>query len=173
MAELYAQSMQGLILDVRNNPGGLLDVVVHITDRLIPEGVITYTINAAGRRDNNYSDADYLGLPLVLLVNERSASASEVLGGAIRDTGVGTLVGTQTFGKGIVQNLFYLSDGTAVKLTVAKYFAPGGESIHGIGITPHVIVEMSESLSRMIGHITLEEDVQLQAAIEVIEEKIG
>jgi len=101
-------------------------------------------------------------------VNGRSASASEVLSGAVRDTKAGTIVGTQTFGKGVVQNLLYLSDGTAIKLTVQTYHTPNGECIHGVGITPHVIVEMSDALSRRIGNLTLEEDIQLQAALEVM-----
>ncbi|MCL2216816.1 MAG: S41 family peptidase [Defluviitaleaceae bacterium] len=168
LSELYAAGMNGLIIDVRNNPGGSLDVVNRITNMLIPEGIITYTEDVNGHRIYHNSTADYLGLPLVVLINERSASASEVLSGAIRDTGTGTLVGTQTFGKGIVQNLFYLSDGTAIKMTVAKYFTPAGESIHGIGIAPHVLVEMEESLSRQIGNLHMDEDIQLQAAMKVI-----
>jgi carboxyl-terminal processing protease len=172
LSELYADGMNGLILDLRNNPGGLLETVEEITDMLIPEGIIVYTVNSRGVRENSYSDADHLGLPLVILVNERSASASEVLSGAIRDTGMGTIVGTQTFGKGVVQNLLYLSDGTAVKLTVQTYHTPSGECIHGIGIEPHVIIEMPDALSRRIGSLSLEEDLQLQAALEVIREKI-
>lgn len=171
LAELYNDGMKGLILDIRNNPGGLLCSVNEITDRLIPEGIITFTVDASGNRENFYSGSDHLGLPLVLLVNGRSASASEVLSGAVRDTGTGTLMGTQTFGKGVVQNLLYLTDGTAIKLTVQKYHTPNGECIHGVGITPHVIVEMSDDLSRRIGNLTLEEDIQLQAAIELIGEK--
>lgn len=172
LSELYDAGMDGLILDLRNNPGGLLSSVNTITDMLIPEGIITFTVNAAGRRENFYSDANYLGLPLVVLVNERSASASEVLSGAIRDTQMGTIVGTQTFGKGVVQSLLYLSDGTAIKLTVQTYHTPNGECIHGIGIEPHVIVEMSEALSRRIGGLTLEEDLQLQAALALANEKV-
>ncbi|MCL2225736.1 MAG: S41 family peptidase [Defluviitaleaceae bacterium] len=168
LSELYAAGMNGLILDVRNNPGGLLCSVNEIADHLIPEGIILYTIDAAGRRENHYSNPGYLGLPLVLLVNGRSASASEVLSGAVRDTETGTIVGTQTFGKGVVQNLLYLSDGTAIKLTVQTYHTPNGECIHGVGITPHKIVEMSDYLSRRVGNLTLEEDIQLQAAIEVM-----
>ncbi|MCL1864005.1 MAG: S41 family peptidase [Defluviitaleaceae bacterium] len=172
LSELYADGMEALIIDVRNNPGGLLCAVNDITDHLIPEGIILYTINAAGHRENFYSDDAYLGLPLVLLVNERSASASEVLSGAVRDTQMGTIVGAQTFGKGVVQNLLDLSDGTAIKLTVQKYFTPGGESIHGTGIAPHIEVEMSEALSRRIGTLEPEEDVQLQRALEVANGKM-
>jgi len=170
--ELYTAGMNAIVLDVRNNPGGLLCSVIEITDLLLPEGIITFTVNAAGRRENFYSDPAHLGLPLVLLVNERSASASEVLSGAIRDTGMGTIVGTQTFGKGVVQNLLYLSDGTAIKLTVQTYHTPNGECIHGIGIAPHIIVEMPDALSRKIGNLDIEDDVQLQSALEIVSEKI-
>ena len=173
ISELYADGMDGLIIDVRNNPGGLLDSVVEITDMLIPEGIIVYTVDSRDRRENIYSDENYLGLPLVLLVNERSASASEVLSGAIRDAEMGTIVGTQTFGKGVVQNLLYLPDGTAIKLTVQRYHTPNGHYIHGIGIEPDVIVEMSDDLSRRIGDLELEYDVQLQAALEIIDGKFG
>ena len=164
--------MDSLILDVRNNPGGLLDVVGRITNRLIPEGIVTYTEDVNGNRHYLRSDQEHLGLPLVVLVNELSASASEVLGGAIQDTGMGILIGEQTFGKGIVQNLLYLSDETAIKLTVSKYFTPNGTSIHGIGIIPDIVVGMEESLIRRIGDLTIYEDVQLQAAIEAIYSKI-
>ncbi|MCL1877703.1 MAG: S41 family peptidase [Defluviitaleaceae bacterium] len=171
LAELYAEGMNGLILDLRNNPGGSLSVVNEITDRLIPEGIITFTIDSRGRREYFHSDPEHLGLPLVLLVNGRSASASEILSGAIRDTEMGTIVGEQTFGKGVVQNVIYLSDGTAVKLTVQTYHTPNGECIHGVGIEPHIIVEMSDDLSRRIGRLTPEEDIQLEAAIEIISQK--
>jgi len=172
VAELLAEGMSGLIIDVRNNPGGMLHSVVRITDTLIPEGVIVFTVDSRGRRENTYTQTpEYLGIPLVLLVNERSASASEVLAGAIRDTDVGTIVGEQTFGKGVVQNLLNLSDGTAIKLTVQTYHSRSGENIHGIGITPDIIVEMSDELGRRISTLTLEEDIQLQAAIAVIEAK--
>ena len=166
--ELKANGMEKLVLDVRNNPGGLLDVVGRITSRLIPEGIVTYTEDINGNRNYIYADENYLGLPMVVLVNELSASASEVLSGAIQDTDAGTIVGEQTFGKGIVQNLLYLSDGTAIKLTVSKYFTPNGTSIHGIGIIPDIVVEMEDSLTRRIGDLPMEEDVQLQAAVEVL-----
>lgn len=169
--ELYEARMRGLIIDLRNNPGGSLCVVTDITDRLIPEGIITFTIDAQGRRDYHHAGPEYLGLPLVLLVNGRSASASEILSGAIRDTETGTIVGTQTFGKGVVQSVLYLSDGTAVKLTVQTYHTPNGECIHNVGIEPHVIVEMSDDLSRRIGRLEPGEDTQLEAALDVIAAK--
>ena len=164
--DLVNQGMTSLILDVRNNPGGVLDVVEYIANRFVPEGIITYTVNANGQRRDFRSDANYLGIPLVVLINGRSASASELLAGAIQDTGVGILIGEQTFGKGIVQHLYTLSDGSAVKTTVAEYFTPNGTSIHGIGVLPDLEVEMAESLSRRIGHLELEEDVQLRVALE-------
>ena len=168
LENLVDQGMTGLVLDVRNNPGGVLNVVAYIANRFIPEGVITYTINAGGRRDDYPSDDEYLGLPLVVLINGRSASASELLAGAIQDTGMGVLVGEQTFGKGIVQHLLELSDGSAIKVTVAKYFTPNGTSIHGVGVAPDLVVEMEEALSRRIGYLELEEDVQLLAALRVL-----
>jgi len=171
IAELTAYGMDSLIVDVRNNPGGLLDVVVDMTNMLVPQGIITYMEEASGRREYHRSDSTYLGIPLVVLINERSASASEVLAGAVLDTGVGTLVGEQTFGKGIVQRLIPLSDGTAIKLTVAQYFTPNGISIHGVGLTPNFQVTMEENLSRRIGNLPIEEDVQLQIALRVVQAK--
>jgi carboxyl-terminal processing protease len=165
---LTAHGMAGLILDVRNNPGGLMPVVVHIANQFVPQGIITYTEHADGRREYHHATEEYLGLPLAVLVNERSASASEILSAAIQDTGAGIIVGTQTFGKGIVQNLMYLSDGNAIKLTIAKYFTPKGTSIHGVGITPNFIVEMDEHLNRRIGALPLEEDVQLLEALRIV-----
>ena len=165
---LVEQGMDSLIIDVRNNGGGLLDSVIRIARRLVPEGIIVYREDVNGARTYGRSFGDYLGLPMVLLVNGRSASASEVLGGAIQDTGVGTLVGQQTFGKGIVQNIFELSDGTAIKLTVEKYFTPNGRSIHGTGLEPDFVVEMEDSLGRRIGDLSMEDDVQLQIGLRIV-----
>ena len=171
LEELAALGMDSLIIDVRNNPGGLLDSVVSIANRLVPEGIIVYTENVDGVQRTRRATGSYLGLPLVVLINERSASASEVLGGAVQDTGVGSLVGEQTFGKGIVQHIYYLSDGTAVKLTVEKYFTPNGTSIHGVGLVPDFVVEMDSILSRRIGDLPMEEDVQLQIALRMVQNK--
>ncbi|MCL1787141.1 MAG: S41 family peptidase [Defluviitaleaceae bacterium] len=171
LTTLEALGMDSLIIDVRNNPGGLLGSVVNIANRLVPEGIIVYTQNVNEVQNVRRATADYLGLPLVMLVNGHSASASEVLGGAVQDTGVGSLVGEQTFGKGIVQHLYTLSDGTAIKLTVEKYFTPNGTSIHGIGLTPDFVVEMDSSLTRRIGDLPMEEDVQLQIALRMVQGK--
>lgn len=170
---LKQQGMKGLIIDLRNNPGGLLDVVCQIADTLVPKGVITYTVDKQGNRDDKNSDGDYLNIPLVLLVNGNSASASEVLTGAVKDYGVGSLVGTKTFGKGIVQNLYTLTDGSAVKVTIAKYYTPNGICIQGEGIIPDYVVDMSADLTGKIPNLSLDQDVQLQKAIEVVQQKIG
>jgi carboxyl-terminal processing protease len=168
LADLAARGMTGLIVDVRNNPGGLMPVVVQITNQLIPAGIITYTEHADGRREYHHATGEGLGLPLAVLINGRSASASEILAAAVQDTGAGTLVGEQSFGKGIVQNLMYLTDGNAIKMTVAKYFTPNGTSIHGTGITPDMVVEMDEELSRRIGTLDWEEDEQLLEALRIL-----
>ncbi len=170
--DLNNRKMKGLIIDLRNNPGGLLDVVTNITDLLVPEGYIVYTEDKAGNKSYTYSDTNRINVPLVLLVNENSASASEVLSGAVKDMGVGEMVGTTTFGKGLVQNLFQLNDGSALKITVAKYYTPSGVCIDGTGIEPNYVVEMPVELSVKISSLTLEEDVQLQKALEVVHSKI-
>jgi len=171
--ELMNQDIEGLILDLRNNPGGLLHIVNRITNMLIPEGIITYTEDVHGNREYVYSDANHIEIPLIVLVNGNSASASEVLSGAVRDTGVGELLGTTTFGKGLVQNIFPLNDGSALKVTVARYFTPAGISIHGEGIIPNHYVEMEQELTNNLSRLSLEEDVQLLEAISVINEKIN
>jgi carboxyl-terminal processing protease len=113
---LLNQGMKGLIIDLRDNPGGLLDTSTRIADRLLGKGTIVYTIDGSGKREDWYSDAKSLNLPLVLLVNEGSASASEILSGAVRDFKAGTLIGTKTFGKGLVQNVLDLKDGQGSRL---------------------------------------------------------
>lgn len=171
--ELLSKNMNGLIIDLRNNPGGLLDVVSNITDRLIPKGFITYTEDKDGKREYIYSDSEEIEIPLVILVNENSASASEVLSGAVKDTGKGILVGETTFGKGLVQNIFPLSDGSAVKTTIARYYTPSGVCIHGIGIEPNYVVDISEEDAANLAMIEFEDDVQLQKAIEVLENEVS
>jgi len=168
LEDLKSQGAEGFILDVRNNPGGLLDIVASIADLLVPEGTIVYTEDRNGNQRHLRSTADHLGIPLVLLVNGNSASASEVLAGAIRDHGVGVLVGEQTFGKATVQSIFPLQDESAVRLTIARYFTPNGSAIHGEGIAPDYVVPMEAEYAARIAALTLEEDVQLQKAIEVV-----
>jgi len=169
---LMDENIGGLILDLRNNPGGLLDVVNRITDMLVPEGIITYTEDVHGRRVYVPSDERQIEIPLIVLVNGNSASASEVLSGAVLDTGVGELLGTTTFGKGLVQNVFTLRDGSAVKVTVARYFTPSGISIHGEGITPTHYVEMPVELTNNLMRLSIEEDIQLLEAMSLMNELI-
>ena len=173
LGNLKQQGMQGLVIDVRNNPGGLLDSVVRITGELIPEGTVVYTVDSRGNRDVSRSNDRQLGLPLAVLVNENSASASEVLAGAVRDTNSGVLVGNRTFGKGVVQSLFPLSDGSGIKVTIARYYTPGGYSIHGEGILPDILVETDRETSMRVMSLAPSEDEQLQAAIGSIRQEIS
>jgi len=173
---LTEQGMEGLIIDLRNNGGGLLDTVVNMLDYVLPEGLIFYVKDKYGNTGGEmYSTADcHLNVPLVVLVNENSASASEVFAGNIQDFKAGTLVGTTTFGKGIMQSMYYEDSdySTAIKLTVADYYIHSGRNIHKIGITPEVEVELNEELEKMVT-IPYEQDNQLQAGIEVLQEEIA
>lgn len=170
--ELEAQGIKGLVVDLRDNGGGLVSSVCAILDRLLPEGLIVYTEDKYGNREEETSDAEhYFDKPLAVLVNGNSASASEIFAGAVKDYGIGTLVGTKTFGKGIVQKIYPLHDGTAVKLTVSKYYTPKGNNIHEIGIEPDVEIELYEELKKEV-LVPFEEDNQLQKAIEVLKEEI-
>ncbi len=169
--ELTKQGMEKLVIDLRNNLGGVLDTVCNILNEMLPEGIIVYTEDKNGERTEYRSDGKHtFDLPLVILVNEYSASASEIFAGAVKDYGIGTLVGTTTYGKGIVQRLFPLPDGTAVKMTIAKYYTPDGNDIHKVGIEPDVEVELDESL-RQQSVISREEDNQLKKALEILEGK--
>ncbi len=167
--DLMSQNVKGLVLDLRNNPGGLLDVVCNIADILVPEGNIVYTEDVDGDKEYAKSDANQIEIPLQVLVNGNSASASEVLAGAIKDYGVGELVGETTFGKGIVQRIFPLNDGSAVKLTIAKYYTPSGVCINGIGIEPdHEVILDEESTINLFRGFDSRYDTQLQKAVENI-----
>lgn len=145
MAGLKEQGMEKLILDVRDNPGGILDSVCHILDDLLPEGLIVYTEDKNGNRQEYKSDKKqiYEG-PLAVLVNGNSASASEIFAGSIQDYGLGPVIGTTTYGKGVVQRTYLLEDGSALKLTAEKYYTAGGQGIDGNGITPDYVVEKTE-----------------------------
>ena len=172
LEDLNNQGIAGLVVDLRDNPGGNLDVVKNILDQILPEGMIVYTEDKYGNKDEYKSDEEHqFTKPLAVLINGNSASASEIFAGAVKDYGIGTLVGTKTFGKGIVQRLIELGDGTAMKLTISKYYTPNGYNIHKIGIEPDVLVELDDTLKSQ-AVITHDEDNQLQKAIEIIEEKI-
>jgi len=141
LAKLKEQKLKGIILDLRDNPGGELTSATRVADNFVPEGPIVYIDYRTGAEDLRSADKSYLHLPLAVLVNEGSASAAEILAGAVKDTESGTLVGTRTFGKGIVQTVFTLDNNTGLKLTTARYLTPKKKDIHKKGILPDVVVE--------------------------------
>ena len=142
LAVCKGSGVKGLILDLRSNPGGNLSAVVEISRQILPEGMIVYTEDRNGKRtEYTCKGENKLEIPMVVLINGNSASASEILAGAIKDYEIGTLVGTTSYGKGIVQRIIGLQDGSAVKLTVSSYFTPNGNNIHGTGIEPDVVCE--------------------------------
>lgn len=167
--DLEEQGMESLILDLRNNGGGVVTAAEGISDYLIEDGKTIVSFKGKGVQDSTYvaKDGHEIEVPMVVLVNEQSASASEVLTGALRDNDTAIVVGTKTFGKGIAQGIFPIPDGSAVKLTTAYYYVPSGECIHKIGIEPDVAVELDEELKSMV-EIPKEEDNQLQVAIDVL-----
>ena len=167
--ELLEQGMQGLIVDLRDNPGGTVDSVTSIAEYLIPEGLVFYMEYPDGTREEYSVDgASYIDLPIVVLINGNSASASEILSSAIQDSGAGTVVGMQSYGKGVVQTIYSLTDGTGVKLTIAEYFTRNGNSIHGIGVTPDVEAQLDTDAYLEDGT-----DTQLQAAQEELLRLLG
>ena len=163
LEDLEDQGMERLIVDLRSNPGGNLDTVCDILDLMLPEGLIVYTEDKNGEREEYTSDEEnQFDKPLVVMMNGYSASASEIYAGAIQDYGLGQIVGTQSYGKGVVQSVFDLQDGTSVKLTIAEYFTPNGRSIDGEGITPDVEVEYQYDENNP------DADNQLEKAMEVV-----
>lgn len=171
LAMARGSGAKGIILDLRGNPGGNLSTVVEMCQMILPEGMIVYTEDKNGRREEYESDGSReLELPLVVLVDMNSASAAEIMAGAIKDYGIGTLVGTTTFGKGIVQQIMPFRDGSAVKLTISAYYTPSGKNIHGTGIEPDVVCEFDgEAYYASEDH----PDNQLEKAKEVLREKMG
>ncbi|HCO73491.1 MULTISPECIES: S41 family peptidase [Clostridium] len=175
--DLNSKGMKSLIVDLRENPGGLLDQTVNMCSQFIPKNKnIVYTEDKNGnRKDYNSVGGIAEGLPLTILIDEGSASASEIFTGAIKDYKLGTLVGTKTFGKGVVQTTFYrdrdgFRDGTALKVTISKYYTPNGQNIHGIGIEPDILVEYPEELKGKAYDKSV--DPQFEKALEVAKEKI-
>ena len=158
-----------LVIDVRDNPGGLLNAVCDILDYLLPEGLLVYTMDRSGNReDYRSSDTHRVDLPMAVLVNGNSASASELFAGALHDRDRATLIGTTTFGKGIVQQTFMLKDGSAIKFTVQKYYTPGGTCIQGTGITPDIVVEEPEDEAQNGVQEEETTDAPLEKALEVL-----
>lgn len=161
--DLEKQGMTGLVVDLRNNPGGSLSTVCDMLDLMLPKGLIVYTKDKNGKKMEMKSDEEHqFTKPLAVLVNGNSASASEIYSGAIQDYGIGKIVGTQTYGKGVVQQIFDLDDGTAVKLTIAEYFTPKGRNINGKGITPDVKIEYEKDENNP------DADNQLDKAVEEV-----
>lgn len=173
IASLEQQNMEGLIIDLRDNPGGLVDSAVAMLDRILPKGLVVYTEDKNGNRDEEHAvDKLELKVPLVVLMNHNSASASEIFAGAVQDYNKGTIVGTQSYGKGIVQIVAYVNDGSGIKFTVSQYFTPNGNAVHEVGITPDVVVELDEEL-KTLSEIPKDKDNQLQEAIRVLKDMIN
>ena len=171
---MLGKGMKGLVIDLRDNPGGSYEQVVEIADRLLPEGMIVYTEDRNEMKQVKLSNKLNLDLPLVILTNGNSASASEILAGAVKDNARGTLVGTKTFGKGLVQELRVLDDGSGIKVTISRYFTPSGGSIHGVGILPDIEIDVSSEYKNLpVSQIPRNKDVQLQSAIEAVKGKIA
>ncbi len=165
LEDLEKQGQEGLIIDLRNNPGGFLHIVFAIVDQLIEKGnLVVYTEDRQGNREEWITKTgDSFEKPLVILINGNSASASEILSGAIKDLDKGVLVGETTFGKGLVQRTFDMDDGSAIKITISKYYTPSGSYIHDIGIEPDVDVELDTEN---------EKDNQLDEAIRIMKEML-
>lgn len=169
---LVDDGVKGVIIDLRQNPGGYLSQCVEIADMLLGKSLIVYTEGRNGQDEKFFSDEAKYDVELVVLVNKGSASASEILAGALKDHDAATLVGTTTFGKGVVQIVKPFNENTGFKLTTSQYFTPNGVNIHGVGIEPDVIVEMDESYYEL-ENPTKEDDNQLQKAIEIMREKLN
>lgn len=162
--ELNGEGMEGLIIDIRNNLGGLVSACEDTLDLFMPEGTLVYEQDKSGGEKKRVCDgSNAIQIPLVVLVNENTASASEIFTGAVQDNGVGTVVGTQTYGKGIEQKTWQLDDGSAVKMTTTHYYTPDHTDINGVGITPDAVVEYDEDA---------DEDTQFSKAVEVLQEKM-
>ena len=160
--KLLSQGMEKLVIDLRENGGGSLSACVEMLDRLLPEGLLVYTKTKDGKeKEYSSTDKEVFEKPFAVLINENSASASEIFAGAVKDRKAGILVGKTTFGKGIVQKIYALDDGSAVKLTNSEYFTPNGNNIHGVGIAPDVVVEKGDG----------DTDLQLQSAVFALQEK--
>lgn len=165
--ELENKGLKGIILDLRNNPGGSLQESVDVADRILGKGLIVYTEDRyKNKLEEYYSDEKKLSLPLVVLVNENSASAAEIVAGAIQDHKAGIIVGNKTYGKGSVQELDPFVDGSGIKLTIAKYYIPSGRCIDGVGIEPDIKINLPDNINPFL--VPVDKDVQLKKAIEIL-----
>lgn len=168
LAKLKKEGMTSLILDLRDNPGGTVTAVTQIASEMLPKGLIFYMEDKNGKKEEYKCPGADFDIPVVVLINGYSASASEILAGAIQDAGIGELVGTTSFGKGIVQNLYPLGDGSAIKITVAGYYTRGGRNINKSGIEPDYTVELDKEKFE-----NENVDTQLEKAAELLLEKQG
>lgn len=167
--DLRDKGMEKMIIDLRDNPGGALDVVTDIADEILPKGLITYIEYKDGSRKEMMSDDKSIDMPMAVLINENSASASEVLTGALKDYGAATVIGKTSYGKGVVQSVIPFYDGSGMSLTIAKYYSPNGVCIHGTGIEPDIEVELPEEFQDYyISAIEHDKDTQLKKAIEIL-----
>ena len=161
---LKNQGMKALVLDLRNNPGGLLTTCVEIAKKLVPKGEIVSIVDKQGNKETYSSSLEAPEYPLAVLINKNSASASEILSGAIQDTKAGTIIGNTSYGKGSVQTILPMFEDDAVKLTIAKYYTPSGRSIDGTGITPDIEINLDENATS---------DTQLDKALEVLKAQLN
>ncbi len=166
--------VKGLIFDVRSNTGGELYTCLNITNLMVPEGLIMYTEDRYGDRQNHYSNEYAYGLPMVVLVNEMTASAAEVFTAAVQDYDMGVIMGTNTFGKGIVQQVrSFPTDGAGMQFTIEAYYTPSGRNIHEVGIQPDIVVELWENYDPSIYTPDMENDNQLKAAYDQVKKMIA
>lgn len=173
MAYFQESNVRGMVIDLRDNPGGLLTSVVDIADELLPKGRVIYTEDRAGNVSSYYSSDDYWDIPLVVMVNGNSASASEILAASIQDYERGQVVGTTSYGKGIVQLMLTYPDGAGMQYTESRYFTPSGRSIHGVGVEPDVVIEMDDDYDASVRGVNIENDNQLEEALKVLEDEIS
>ncbi len=169
LADLSGKGMKKIIFDVRDNGGGDLSVVTPMVDRIVPEGLILYAVDKHDNREEIESDGEELIMPMVVLVNGNTASAAELFAGALRDYDKAQIVGTTTYGKGVMQRVFPFSDGSGMTVTVAKYYTPDGICVQDEGITPDIICEQNEENKESpVSSLDSAQDVQLQKAIEIL-----
>lgn len=180
--ELFAKGMEffqqnnakGILIDLRDNPGGYLSTVVHMLDLLLPEGTVVYTEDKHGNRETFTSDAKCIDIPLTLIVNGNTASAAEIFAGAVQDYDYGEVVGTTTYGKGVVQVIIPIpSTGGGMKITSSEYFTPNGRNIDGNGIYPDLYVELPSDVTKNQENYSLETDIQVEKALEVLAKSIN
>lgn len=170
--EQLKKGITSLIIDLRNNPGGDVNETLQIADRILPSALIIYTEDNVGKKQEYRSAATQsLNIPVVVLINEYSASASEILAAALKDNNAATLIGTKSYGKGIIQSLQGMSDGSGYKITIEQYFSPNGDTIHKVGVEPNMVVQLPKNVTYKYGKITQGQDTQLNAAIKYLETK--